>query len=206
MALKNTSISGELGILTDLVLSFAVSERVAAEDRHGPRPHDAAPPLAAQRDPELARAVRLAQEGSGDSARAITKRLFARCRPKTRSTLTWAFTAAIVAASAPDKRLHLQRIAVEYSQSEWADDALLQLAQLDYAGRDPGGSVHQIDRLLADYPDSRSARPRRLGAPAPRSTCGIAIAPAAGPSWDLAPGPTSSSGASSSSSASAAVR
>jgi DNA polymerase-3 subunit delta len=30
MALKNTSISGELGILTDLVLSFAVSERAAA--------------------------------------------------------------------------------------------------------------------------------------------------------------------------------
>ena len=30
MALKNTSISGELGILTDLVLSFAISERVAA--------------------------------------------------------------------------------------------------------------------------------------------------------------------------------
>ena len=113
-----------------------------------------APQLAAQRDPELARAVRLAQEGSGDSARAITKRLFASTSPEDPKYAELLFTAAIVAASAPDKRLHLQRIAVEYSQSEWADDALLQLAQLDYAGRDAGGAVRQIDRLLADYPDS----------------------------------------------------
>ena len=113
-----------------------------------------APELAAQRDPELARAVRLAQEGSGDSARAITKRLFASTLPEDPKYAELLYTAAIVAATAPDKRLHLQRLAVEYSQSEWADDALLQLAQLDYAGRDASGAVRQVDRLLTDYPDS----------------------------------------------------
>ena len=77
-----------------------------------------------------------------------------RLRPEDQKYAELLYTAAIVAASAPDKRLHLQRIAVEYSQSEWADDAFLQLAQLDYAGGDPAGTVRQIDRLLTDYPDS----------------------------------------------------
>lgn len=111
-------------------------------------------PLAAQQDPELARAVRLAQEGFGDSARAIAGRVLAATPagdPKYPEAL---YAGAVVAASPREKRLSLQRIAVEYAQSEWADDALLQLAQLDYAGRDPASAVRQIDRLLTDYPDS----------------------------------------------------
>lgn len=113
-----------------------------------------APDLAAQRDPELARAVRLAQEGSGDSARAITSRILAATRPDDPKYPEALYAAAVVSASPKDKRLHLQRIAVEYSQSEWADDALLQLAQLDYAARDPAGTVRQVERLLGDYPES----------------------------------------------------
>ena len=113
-----------------------------------------ASPLAAQRDPELARAVRLAQEGFSDSARVITSRVLTATPagdPKYPEAL---YASAVVAATPQEKRLALQRIAVEYSQSEWADDALLQLAQLDYASRDPAGAVRQIDRLLGDYPDS----------------------------------------------------
>ena len=113
-----------------------------------------ASPLAAQHDPELVRAVRLAQEGSGDSARAITARLLASTRLEDQKYAEVLYAAAVVAASPRDKRLYLQRIAVEYSESEWADDAFLQLAQLDYGGRDPAGTVRQIDRLLTDYPDS----------------------------------------------------
>ena len=111
-------------------------------------------PLQAQTDPELVRAVRLAQEGSGDSARAITNRLLASVRDTDPKYAEVLYTAAIVAASPHDRRIHYQRIAVEYTQSEWADDALLELAKLDYAGRDPAGTVRQIDRLLGDYPES----------------------------------------------------
>lgn len=110
--------------------------------------------LAAQRDPELVRAVRLAQEGSGDSARALTSRILAATRPDDPKYPEALYATAIVSSSPRDKRLFLQRIAVEYSQSEWADDALLQLAQLDYAARDPAGTVRQVDRLFADYADS----------------------------------------------------
>jgi hypothetical protein len=111
-------------------------------------------PLQAQKDPELVRAVRLAQEGSGDSARAITGRLLASVRDTDPKYAEVLYAAALVAANPRDRRIHLQRIAVEYAESEWADDALLQLAQLDYAGRDPAGTVRQIDRLIGDYPES----------------------------------------------------
>jgi hypothetical protein len=111
-------------------------------------------PLQAQKDPELVRAVRLAQEGSGDSARAITTRLLASVRDTDPKYAEVLYAAAIVAASPRDRRIYYQRIAVEYTESEWADDALLELAKLDYAGRDPAGTVRQIDRLLGDYPES----------------------------------------------------
>jgi len=114
----------------------------------------AAAPLQAQKDPELVRAVRLAQEGSGDSARAITNRLLASVRDTDPKYAEVLYAAAIVAASPRDRRIHLQRLAVEYTQSEWADDALLELAKLDYAARDPAGTVRQIDRLIGDYPES----------------------------------------------------
>jgi hypothetical protein len=110
--------------------------------------------LAAQRDPELLRAVRLAQEGSGDSARAISSRILAATRPDDPKYPEALYASAVVSSSPRDRRLFLQRLAVEYSQSEWADDALLQLAQLDYAARDPAGTVRQVDRLLGDYPES----------------------------------------------------
>jgi hypothetical protein len=111
-----------------------------------------ATPLAGQTDPELQAAVRLAQEGQGDSARALAGRILAASAPGQPRYVEALYTVALVSASADDRRLHLQRIAVEFSHSEWADDALLQLAQLDYAARNPAGTVENIQRLLGDYP------------------------------------------------------
>jgi hypothetical protein len=111
-------------------------------------------PLGAQTDPRLASAVRLAQEGMGDSARAVAGRVLAGTRPTDALYPEVLYTIAVVASTTQDKRLYLQRVAVEYSQSDWADDALLQLAQLDYATGSPGGTVQQIQLLLRDYPTS----------------------------------------------------
>jgi len=111
-------------------------------------------PAAAQTDARLVTAVRLAQDGMGDSARAVMGRILAVTKPTDSLYPEVLYTVAVVASSAQDKRLYLQRVAVEYSRSDWADDALLQLAQLDYAGRNPAGTVQQIERLLADYPGS----------------------------------------------------
>jgi hypothetical protein len=43
---------------------------------------------------------------------------------------------------------------VDYTQSVWADDALLQLAQLDYSSGNAAAAVRQLDQLLRDYPGS----------------------------------------------------
>jgi len=111
-------------------------------------------PLAGQADPRLVTAVRLAQEGMGDSARAVAGRVLAGTKPTDALYPEVLYTIAVVASTAQNKRLYLQRVAVEHSQSEWADDALLQLAQLDYASGSPGGTVQQVRLLLRDYPAS----------------------------------------------------
>jgi len=113
-----------------------------------------AAPGAAQSDPRLVTAVRLAQEGLGDSARSVVGRVLAATPPTAAAYPEVLYTIAVVASSVQDKRLYLQRVAVEYSQSEWADDALLQLAQVDYATGAPGNSVQHVRLLLRDYPTS----------------------------------------------------
>jgi hypothetical protein len=121
-----------------------------------------APRASAQEDPQLRDAVRLAREGLGDSARAVVRRILVDA-PATDPRYPEAlYTMAVVAATAQEKRLHLQRVGVEYSQSPWADDARLELAQLDYAERNFPGAVAHVARLLADYPFSPLRAPAAL--------------------------------------------
>ncbi len=60
----------------------------------------------------------------------------------------------MVASDAGEMRTELQRIAVEYSTSAWADDALLRLVQMDYATRNLSGAARNLEKLRADYPAS----------------------------------------------------
>ena len=110
--------------------------------------------LSAQSDPRLAAAVRLAQEGQSDSARAVVGRLLASLTPADSLYPEAVYTMGFVAATEADRRLHLRRVVVDFSQSAWADDALLQLAQLDYAAGRTDATVRQIEQLLRDYPST----------------------------------------------------
>ena len=114
--------------------------------------------LAAQNDPRLTAAVRLAQDGLSDSARAVVGRLLGSLEPGDSLYAEALYTMGFLAANEADRRLHLRRVVVDYSQSDWADDALLQLAQLDYAVGNTEATVRQIEVLLRDYP----ATPVRL--------------------------------------------
>lgn len=104
--------------------------------------------------PKFQAIVRLAQDGNGDSARAmITRELQA--LPETDPGYAEAlYTAATIAASGDDARLFFSRVAVEHNRSDWADKALLRLAQLDYGRGDPAGAVARVERLMLDYPSS----------------------------------------------------
>jgi hypothetical protein len=64
------------------------------------------------------------------------------------------YTQAMVASDANEMRRTLQRVAVEYSSSSWADDALLRLVQLDYASSNLPGAARNLERLRLDYPGS----------------------------------------------------
>jgi cell division septation protein DedD len=108
----------------------------------------------AQTDPRLLAAVRAAQEGQGDSARAGVDRLLAATSPGDTLYPQILYTQAMVATSAGDMRRLLQRVAVEYASSEWADDALLRLVQMDYATRNLDGAARNLERLRVDFPAS----------------------------------------------------
>jgi hypothetical protein len=110
--------------------------------------------LAAQNDPRLVAAVRLAQDGLSDSARAVAGRLLVATQPSDSLYSEVLYTMGVLAATEQDRRLYLRRVVVDFGQSAWADDALLSLGQLDYAGGNPAGTVRQIDQLLRDYPGS----------------------------------------------------
>ena len=112
----------------------------------------AAAPAAAQTDPRLVDAVRAAQEGSSDSARATVQRLLAATPPTDSLYPEILYTQAMVAGEAGEMRRHLQRVAVEYGGSSWADDALLRLVQMDYATRSLDAAARNLERLRLDYP------------------------------------------------------
>jgi cell division septation protein DedD len=59
-----------------------------------------------------------------------------------------------VAGSAGEMQRDLQRITVEFATSDWADDALLRLVQMDYATRNFAGAARNLERLKVDFPAS----------------------------------------------------
>ncbi len=110
--------------------------------------------LSAQNDPRLVSAIRLAQDGMSDSARSVVGRMLANTSPADSLYPEVLYTAGLLAATERDRRLAFRRIVVDHGQSSWADDALFQLAQLDYASGNPEATVRQIEQLLRDYPES----------------------------------------------------
>jgi DNA polymerase III subunit delta len=178
-SLKNTTVSDERGLLTDLVLQVTMTK--GGEDGNageGGRVKQtgssqvrrlvtralvlcsvlsafpAFSALSAQTDPRLVDVIRDAQQGQGDSARIKVQRLLATTPPGDTLYPQILYTQAMVATDAAEMRRQLQRVAVEHSSSSWADDALLRLVQLDYASGNLDGAARNLDRLRRDYPGS----------------------------------------------------
>lgn len=110
--------------------------------------------LAAQQDPRLVGAVRLAQEGMSDSARKVAGRLLVELQPGDSLYPEVLYTLGLLAATQQDRRLYLRRVVLDHPLSTWADDALLSLAQLEYGARDPDAAARHAERLVTDYPES----------------------------------------------------
>ena len=110
--------------------------------------------LAAQQQSPLTDALRLAQDGRIDSARAILKRM----EQSTVSTDTLfpgiLYSSALVAPTADEVRRQLQRVIVEYPFSPWAEPAMIALAQLDYANGDPAATGRTLEKFRTDHASS----------------------------------------------------
>ena len=103
---------------------------------------------------DLAEVRRLAQQGQVDSARGALNRLLAAASPADSTYPELLYTQGGLAASMQEMQRSYQRVAVEFPNSAVADDALLRLAQIEFAVNNPQGAVRQVERLRADYPAS----------------------------------------------------
>lgn len=110
--------------------------------------------LSAQSDPRLVAAVRLAQEGQGDSARVRVKRILDATPVASPLYAEALFTTGVVATTAAEMERHFRRLVVEFNGSAWSDDALLRLIQLNFAQGDLAGVTSTAERLAGDYPQS----------------------------------------------------
>jgi hypothetical protein len=117
------------------------------------------PAAHAQDNPTIRAARQLAAEGRGDSARKIVAAELSRARPGTPAYVEALFWRGRLATSGDSAESDLRHVALDYSNSPWADQALLQLAQLAMAAGNPTGALQLAQRLRGDYPGS-ALRPR----------------------------------------------
>lgn len=104
--------------------------------------------------PRFQDVARLAQEGYGDSARAVIARILSKTPATDPSYPEALYTSGTVARTGDSMRNVFAKIAVDYSMSLWADKALVRLAQLEYGFGDMDKVIIDITRLFADYPSS----------------------------------------------------
>jgi len=113
-----------------------------------------AAPLVGQTDARLRAAVQLAAEGQSDSARATVARLLAQTPTTDPLYPQVLYTQGTIARTAAEMQAAFRRVAVEFPVSEWSDDALLRLAQMDYATRDYAAATRSLDQLRANNPST----------------------------------------------------
>jgi cell division septation protein DedD len=111
----------------------------------------ALPPCHLAAQSPLTDALRLAQDGRIDSARAILKRMEQSTVPTDTLFPGILYSSAVGATSAEDVRRQLQRVIVEYPFSPWAEPAMIALAQLDYANGDPAATGRTLEKFRTDH-------------------------------------------------------
>lgn len=111
-------------------------------------------PATAQSDPRLKDALRFAQEGASDSARLLVTQLLQATPPTDSLYPELLYTMGLVSRSVEEMRRNYSRVAIEHTNSAWADDALYRLGLLDFAAGDQAGATRNFERVRNDYPDS----------------------------------------------------
>ena len=111
-------------------------------------------PAHAQQDSLLREAVRLVTEGQGDSARSVVRNRLRTLQTSDSLYPEALYTAGLVALEADSALKYFRRVSIEYSQSLWADRALLRLSQFAFAAGDYTAAQRAAERIILDYPFS----------------------------------------------------
>ncbi len=143
--------------------------------------HAFTPPRLHAQDTSLVRtAQQLATIGRSDSARALLTAELRRRRAGSPEFVEALYWRARLATTGDSAERDFRRVAIEHSGSAFADDALLQLAQLKLASGDAAGAYDMAGRVRSDYPASELkplaafwAARAAFAAGEPRSACAL---------------------------------
>lgn len=106
-------------------------------------------------DSSLARIERMIVANDRSAARLLADSLFAALPPDSPRAADVLYWRAASASSAADAERDYKRISIEHSLSPRAPDALLALAQLEFARGDRTTARRRFDHLLREYPTGR---------------------------------------------------
>ncbi len=112
------------------------------------------PPCRLAAQSQLTAALRLAQDGRIDSARATLRRMEQSTVPTDTLFPGILYSSALISPTAEDVKQKLQRVVVEYPFSPWAEPSMIALAQLDYANGDPAGAGRTLEKFRTDHATS----------------------------------------------------
>ncbi len=118
--------------------------------------HAAAQRVPVTSDTTFARAQQLAGDGNPAAARAIVDSVLTRSTEGTPRFIEALYWRATLADSADRARRDYLRIALEYSLSPRAEDALLRLAQMDMARGNRAAAKRFLERLEVEHPNGAS--------------------------------------------------
>jgi cell division septation protein DedD len=113
------------------------------------------PPCRLAAQSQLTAALRLAQDGRIDSARATLKRMEQSTVPTDTLFPGILYSSALISPTAEEVKQKLQRVIVEFPFSPWAEPSMIALAQLDYANGDPAATGRTLDKFRTDHATSQ---------------------------------------------------
>jgi len=106
-------------------------------------------------DAVYSRAQALVSEGQGAQGRAIVDSMYRLSAPSSGERAEALYWRGNLAATAADAERDYRAIVVDHTTSPRVEDALLRLAQLELARGDRDASLRHLQRLAAEFPNSR---------------------------------------------------
>jgi cell division septation protein DedD len=103
-------------------------------------------------DSTVIRARRLASDGNAAAGRALLDSAMAVSKEGSPEYVNALFGRAMIAGSGDEARKDYLRVAVDYSSSPRAEDALLRLAQMELARGDRSAAKRYLERLALEHP------------------------------------------------------